>query len=72
MRESRFFQDCGTFNTNQNKKYHNFERIKICATVFLEWRDFRHQENVAMWNGKFQRSVAYMGPLPALSSHIEW
>ena len=24
LRESRFFQNCGTFNTNQNKKYHNF------------------------------------------------
>ena len=36
VRESRFFQNCGTFNTNQNKKYHNFERIEIRATVFLK------------------------------------
>ena len=41
MRESRFFQNCGTFNTNQNKKYHNFERNEIRATVFLKWTDFR-------------------------------
>ena len=26
---------------NQNKKYHNFERIEIRATVFLKWTDFR-------------------------------
>ena len=41
MRESWFFQNWGTFNTNQNKKYHNFERIEIRATVFLKWTDFR-------------------------------
>ena len=41
MRESRFFQNCGTFNTNQNKKYHNFERNENRATVFLKWTDFR-------------------------------
>ena len=39
MRESRFFHNCGTFNTNQNKKCHNFERSKIRATVFLKWTD---------------------------------
>ena len=33
LRNSHFFQNYGTFNTNQNKKYHNFERIKIRATV---------------------------------------
>ena len=31
---------CGTFNTNQNKKYHNFNRNEICTTVFLKWLDF--------------------------------
>ena len=31
LRKSRSFQNCGTFNTNQNKKYHNFERNKIRA-----------------------------------------
>ena len=36
MRESPFFQNHGTFNTNQNKKYHNFVRDKICATAFLK------------------------------------
>ena len=32
---------CGTFNTNQNKKYHNFERNEIRTTVFLKWKDFK-------------------------------
>ena len=36
LRKSCFFQNCGTFNTNQNKKYHNFERSKIPAIVFLK------------------------------------
>ena len=40
LRESSFFQNCGTFNTNQNKKYHNFNRNKISTTVFLKWLDF--------------------------------
>ena len=40
LRESRFFQNCGTFNTNQNKKYHNFERNEIRAIVFSKWADF--------------------------------
>ena len=40
LRESRFFQNYGTFNTNQNKKYHNFERNEIRAAVFLKWTDF--------------------------------
>ena len=31
-----FFQNSGTFNTNQNKKYHNFERNEDPATVFLK------------------------------------
>ena len=31
---------CGTFNTNQNKKYHNFERNEIRTTFFLKWTDF--------------------------------
>ena len=39
MCESRFFHNCGTFNTNQTKKCHNFERSKIRATVFLKWTD---------------------------------
>ena len=39
MCESRFFHNCGTFNTNQNKKCLNFERSKIRATVFLKWTD---------------------------------
>ena len=25
LHESRFFQNCGSFNANQNKKYNNFE-----------------------------------------------
>ena len=36
LRESRFFQNCGTFNTNKNKKYQNFKRNKIRATGFLK------------------------------------
>ena len=40
LHESQFFQNCGTFNKNQNKKYHNFERNEICATVFLKSTDF--------------------------------
>ena len=27
-------------NRIQNKKYHNLERIEICATVLLKWTDF--------------------------------
>ena len=27
-------------NRNQNKQYHNFERIELRATVFLKWTDF--------------------------------
>jgi hypothetical protein len=42
LHESRFFQNCGTFNTNQNKKYHNFERNEIPATGFLKWTDFSY------------------------------
>ena len=42
MRKFRFFQNCGTFNTNQNKKYHNFERNEIRTTVFLKWTDFTY------------------------------
>ena len=29
------------FILNQNKKYSNFERNKIRATVFLKWTDFK-------------------------------
>ena len=39
MRKPIFFQNCVAFNANQNKKYHNFERIKIRTTVFLKWAD---------------------------------
>ena len=45
LHESQFFQNCGTFNKNQNKKYHNFERIEIRATVFLKWTYFRYSYN---------------------------
>ena len=41
MRESRFFQNCGTFWFDLYWKYHNFERNEIRATVFLKWTDFR-------------------------------
>ena len=44
MRDFCFFQNCGTFNTNQNKKYYNFERNENRATVFLKWTDFRRQK----------------------------
>ena len=40
MRESHFFQNCGTFCFDLYWKYHNFERNKIRATVFLKWTDF--------------------------------
>jgi hypothetical protein len=40
LRESLFFQNCGTFNTNQNKKCNNFEKDEIRATVFLKYTDF--------------------------------
>ena len=43
------------FNTNQNKEYHNFGRIKIRATVFLKWTDFSNA--AVFWSG--------VGPLPA-------
>ena len=33
MRESRFFQNCGTFCFDLCWKYHNYERIEICATA---------------------------------------
>ena len=39
MRNPHFFQNCGTFQYNNNK-YHNFERNDYCATVFLKWMDF--------------------------------
>ena len=45
LRESRFFQNCGTFNTNPNKKYHNFERNEIRGTGFLKWTDFTDHKN---------------------------
>ena len=41
MRESRFFQNCGTFCFNLYWKYHNFERNETRTTVFLKWTDFR-------------------------------
>ena len=31
-----FLSNCGTFNTNQNKKYLDFERVEIRATGFLK------------------------------------
>ena len=34
------------FNTNQNKKYHNFERNEIHATVFLKWTEFGSKNNL--------------------------
>ena len=40
LRESRFFQNCGTFCFDLYSKYHNFERNEIRATVFLKWTDF--------------------------------
>ena len=40
MRESRFFQNCGTFCFDLYWKYHNFERNEVRATVFLKWTDF--------------------------------
>ena len=36
-----FLSNCGTFNTNQNKKYHSFERNKIHTTAFLKRTNFR-------------------------------
>ena len=49
MRESGFFQNCGTFNTNQSKKYHNFKRKGIRAIVFLKWTDFRNLHMTINW-----------------------
>jgi hypothetical protein len=42
LHECHFFQNCGTFNTNQKKKYHNFKRNQIFATAFLKWTDFNN------------------------------
>ena len=39
-------QNCGSFNTNQNKKYHNFERTENRPTVFLKWTDFRRNRQI--------------------------
>ena len=36
------FQNCGIFNTNQKKKYHNFERNKNHATGFLKKIDLNN------------------------------
>ena len=36
LRKSYFFQNCGTFTTNQSKKYQDFERNEIHATGFLK------------------------------------
>ena len=41
MRESHFFQNCGTFCFDLYWKYHNFERNEIRATAFVKWTDFR-------------------------------
>ena len=35
-----------TFNTNQNKKYPNFERNEIPATVFLKWTYFNKLKKI--------------------------
>ena len=40
MRECSFFPNCGTFCFDFYWKYHNYERKRICATVFLKWTDF--------------------------------
>ena len=41
LRNPHLFQNCGTSNTNQNKKCHNFKRNEDHATVFLKWTDFK-------------------------------
>ena len=43
MRDPHFFQNCGTFNINQNKKYPNIERKEDQATIFLKWTDWTLQ-----------------------------
>ena len=41
LRDSHFFQNCGTFQYNNKKvQYHNFERNEDRAAVFLKWTDF--------------------------------
>jgi hypothetical protein len=54
-----FFQNCGTFNTNQNKQYHNFERNESCATVFLKWTDFSSfmRRIIILWIFSFDFSL---------------
>ena len=40
MHDPHSFQNCGTFQYNNNNKYHIFERNDDHATVFLKWTDF--------------------------------
>ena len=75
LRESRFFQNCGTFCFDLYWKYHNFERNKIHVTVFLRWTDFKlqciHLKYITLY---FVDSVHFLEPLyfEACLWHIHW
>ena len=47
--DSCFFQDCGTFNTIKNKKYHNFERNQNHTSAPLKWTDFINFSYLFRW-----------------------
>ena len=47
-----FWSVLSIINTDQNKKYHNFERNKIRATVFLQWTVFHIRKSFYLQNRK--------------------
>ena len=52
MRNPHFFKKCCHFRWlcfDLYRKYHNFERNEICATVFLKWTDFRLMKVFTAW-----------------------
>ena len=50
MRESHFFQNCGTFCFFFYWKYHNFKRYAFRACVFLQCTAFRnHFKYFVLW-----------------------
>ena len=59
MRDTHFFQNCGSFQYNISRhpnkvswccieNYHNFERNEYRATVFLKWTDFRTYDIISV------------------------
>ena len=59
LRESRFFQNCGTSCFDLNWKYHISERIEIRATVILKWMDFTSKISSSVLSSFYVKNIRF-------------